>query len=330
MRVIECRNVCDALPRGIHLLEQWGEWQESRAGRVLVCPTPVTTAYQCPMERVLFAPGRDANPFFHLMEAMWMLAGRDDATFLDTWVRDFSDRFAEPTNGGRQHGAYGYRWRKWFGDEEPIDQLAMLIELLKKNPDDRRTVLTMWDPAADLGASKRDIPCNTQAYFRVRQGKWLDLTVLCRSNDIIWGAYGANAVHMAFLMEYIAAMAGYLPGKYYQVSNNFHVYEGILQKMQVARGQSNLDRNLYRELAVDWEPLVGDPGDFDDDLAAVLSGQALTGGRQPFLDRTVAKAMTAHRAWRSGDREEALLLARDIHAPDWRIACVEWMSRRMH
>jgi thymidylate synthase len=215
MDVIRARNVNGAYRQGIALLRRKGELQQSRAGEVLVVPNPVTTIYQRPMERVLFDPGRDANPFFHLGEALWMLAGRNDATWLNRFVKDFSSRFAE--EDGHQHGAYGFRWRVHFemeGGGPPSgwfcgpDQLETIIELLKRDPTDRRIVLTMWDPVADLAANKKDIPCNTHAYLRVRQQvdpqsvglmPVLDITVCCRSNDAIWGAYGANAVHFSVL-----------------------------------------------------------------------------------------------------------------------------------
>ncbi len=178
----------------------------------LFAPYPGNDDNYNPMNRVSFNPKRDANPFFHLMEALWMLAGRNDATWLDQFVGDFSKRYSE--EDGKMHGAYGFRWRKHFdiegggdGSLSIPDQLDTAVKLLKVNPDNRRVVIAMWDPIADLGQEYRDIPCNTHIYCRVRilgdvdfTGDWshepvLDLTVCCRSNDAIWGAHGANAVH---------------------------------------------------------------------------------------------------------------------------------------
>ncbi len=70
---------------------------------------------------------------------------------------------------------------------------------LKTYPNDRRTVVGMWDPWEDLWEENdgKDYPCNTQIYFWERKGQ-LNMTVCNRSNDMIWGAYGANAVHMSF------------------------------------------------------------------------------------------------------------------------------------
>ncbi|KKK55035.1 hypothetical protein LCGC14_3078620, partial [marine sediment metagenome] len=86
MHVLNVRNVNEALPKMLQHLEEKGERNSSRAGEVIVAPTPVTTVYRKPMERVLFSPIRDANPFFHLIEALWMLAGRRDVATLAHYV----------------------------------------------------------------------------------------------------------------------------------------------------------------------------------------------------------------------------------------------------
>src|SRR5262245_49446193 len=109
MITIYAKNVREALPQGLKLLRDCGKEEPSRAGMVRVAPCPVMTVYAEPCDRVLFSPERDANPFFHLAEALWMLAGRKDAEFLNLFVKDFGKRFAE--EDGTVHGAYGARWR---------------------------------------------------------------------------------------------------------------------------------------------------------------------------------------------------------------------------
>src|SRR6185369_13562421 len=108
MREITVHNVNQALMEGLHWLLAVGEKEDSRNGLVLVSPVPVMTTYLRPCQRVLFSPMRDANPFFHLMEALWMLAGRDDLA----WPLYFNSKFgAYSDNGVTVHGAYGHRWR---------------------------------------------------------------------------------------------------------------------------------------------------------------------------------------------------------------------------
>jgi hypothetical protein len=85
--------------------------EQTRNGPAIVYPEMVTTVYKCPSERVLFHKGRDANPIFHLMESIWMLAGRNDAAFL----QQFNKRMADFSDDNKVfNAAYGYRWRKHF------------------------------------------------------------------------------------------------------------------------------------------------------------------------------------------------------------------------
>jgi len=77
MRILDVTNVHDALPRALKLLDVEGVQRGSRNGPVLIGPS-VTTIYNRPTDRVIFWPQRDANPFFHLYESLWMLAGRRD------------------------------------------------------------------------------------------------------------------------------------------------------------------------------------------------------------------------------------------------------------
>tara|TARA_R100000655_G_scaffold26313_2_gene54185 strand:- start:12598 stop:13788 length:1191 start_codon:yes stop_codon:yes gene_type:complete len=220
------RNVSEALFVVKQSLEENGVAVSTRGGDVLEFPGPVTTTYTHPRERVLFYPQRDANPFFHFMESLWMLAGRNDVQFVNT----FNGRMNQYSDDGiTYHGAYGYRWRKWFG----YDQFDRVIERLLSFPNDRRTVLTMWDPVKDLVETNngKDYPCNTQIFFSERKDL-LNMTVVNRSNDLIWGAYGANAVHMSMLQEYFAGRLELGVGTYTQFSNNLHAYVDILERLK--------------------------------------------------------------------------------------------------
>ena len=351
MIVLSVTDVNEALPAGLRLLAQCGVHESSRAGDVIVAPRPVVTAYSRPWQKVLASPIRDANPFFHMMEALWMLAGREDEAFLSHYVKDFGKRFAEET--GTIHGSYGYRWRESLG----IDQLDIIVEKLKRNPSDRQAVLQMWDAAGedDLTGDWKDRPCNTHIYFRVREAM-LDMTVCCRSNDIIWGAYGANAVHFAFLLDYMAARIGVTPGIYYQISNNYHAYVDEIKRLQTRAKMSSAFSDL-NELAGKLEVQIAPPGfpafsaeyDCDKDITRLLNDIELihvTGqfyrhnvtsrvGLAPgtnYLNSNLAisvkAAAIAHRCYRLGDLELAIYYAEQIVWVDWQQACVAWLKRR--
>lgn len=378
MHTISARNVNDAYAQGLAYLREFGVREDSRAGPVLVAPTPVTTVYTQSRERVLLDPNRDANPFLHLFEALHMLAGRNDARWLDRFVRDFSSRFAE--DDGHQHGAYGHRWRRHFdmeGGGHPglPDQIETVVRLLRVNPDDRRVVLTMWDPVADLGADMRDIPCNTHIYPRVRSlsreeetgmvldipekyhgipQRVLDITVCCRSNDAIWGCYGANSVHFSVLQEYLAGRIGVGVGRYYQVSNNFHAYVDVLKKVGEPFGhqpyEETADGTEDGDIVVPF-PIGADWSCWDEDLARFMAWTERAGcweypqayPHNPWFEHTAQPLFAAHYmwrdeanlwGWRAGAHSAFTLLAETgaeeyDGVSDWHRAAEEWLRRRV-
>ena len=324
MFVIKARNVNGALGKALHLLQTEGELEGSRNGEVLLVPAPVTTVYAKPCERVLMCPIRDANPFFHLMESLWMLAGHNDLA----WPLFFNSRFSGFSDDGKTiHGAYGHRWRHCFH----FDQIQRIIRELTDNPGSRRIVLQMWNPALDLGRSGADVPCNTNIYF-LKRGAELDMTVCCRSNDVIWGAYGANAVHMSFLQEVIATAVKLKVGKYYQVSNNFHMYTDVVPLDQIAgRSISAVESDIY---ALSGGTLRHFPAmqvgflAWSEDLAQFLASPAEQFEyNDPFFSE-VAHPM--YMAWkmRKNKSGDGMDWARRISAQDWRMACMAWIERR--
>jgi len=364
MLVINARTVSEALSQGLHAIRVHGIAKPSRVGDVLVMPRPVLTEYSDPTNRVLLSPQRDANPFFHVMEALWMLAGRNDLP----WLVRFNSRFASYSDDGgqTQPGAYGYRWRNYFGH----DQLQDIILELKQNPDTRRCVLAMWDGGAraswdETGHGVRlkeyeqpgdfyaavggsaDVPCNTHAYFDTIDGR-LNMTVCCRSNDIIWGAYGANAVHFSFLLEYLSIMTGIPMGVYRQFSNNYHLYTNIVSRdelMPLSRDVLSNDTYLVREgpagvrlvprvPAIRKVPLVTAPELFDGDLHKFMrysdTGLQLDAETyyEPFMRGVAVPMYNAYRLFKEKRYDEAIDIADTIRAEDWRMACVQWLERR--
>jgi hypothetical protein len=334
MIVIEASNVNSALILGLKTLESDGVLRDSRNGPVRVFSDPVTTMYLNPQERVIFFPERDANPFFHLMESLWMISGRNDVE----WISRFSSNIANYSdNGVTFHGAYGYRWRNAFpayveGDSYVIDQLATIAKLLKQNPDDRRTVLQMWDASCDLGREGKDFPCNLIATFRINPYGHLDMSVFNRSNDMIWGAYGANAVHFSFLQEVMAAWIGVKVGRYYQISTNFHAYLNTLEKVKDI-SKYDIGADPYATGGAEPFPIVNGPiEDWFQDLEMFMSEGPVMGLRDPFFKKVASPMYSSWAAWKNKDNpqfmELALKHARAIAASDWRLACVEWLERR--
>lgn len=335
-RIITARNVNTALSDGLWHLHTSGVVQASRNGPVLRAPGPVITQYTHPWERVLFSPLRDANPFFHLYEAVWMVAGRNDAKAVAEYAKTMA-MFAD--EDGVLNGAYGHRWRSHFG----YDQLAFLVDELRSNPTTRRVVLTMWDagygtltePNGDphkARAGSKDVPCNTHVYFNAACGA-LDMTVCNRSNDIVWGAYGANYVHMSFLHEYVALAAGLQQGSYYQMSNDYHTYteRPDVERLITESGVVYQPDDRYRA-GLNLIPLMhhaSECGAFIE--ACEQAAHAPTDNVYPtndFFYKVFGPLMRAHKEYTYGDYRGALYAANLCYAEDWRMAAIEWIERR--
>jgi thymidylate synthase len=328
VRVIFARNVHEVLPIALRLMADEGVEGPSRNGRVVRLPLPLTTAYLKPCERVLLWRQRDANPFFHFFESLWMLDGRNDVAFMDEFTKglhQFSD------DGQVFNGAYGYRWRRHFG----VDQLRIVIDRLRADRNDRRCVIQMWDARHDLGLDSKDLPCNTQAYPQISVDGALDLMVTNRSNDLVWGAYGANAVHFSVLLEYLALAIGVPVGVYYQTSFNAHLYvdrhKDLL--MDLSQPAYQMSVNPYEDEFVHPIPLMQIPVNrWNRELASLLQiGPDCAELTDPFLEGTARPLWRAWRAFKEGgpdrvERGQQQLLA--VAAPDWRRAAWEFLDRR--
>jgi thymidylate synthase len=313
-------------PRGLSTLE----WQG-----------PFITEYLRPNERVLFDPNRDANPFFHFFESLWILDGRHDVAYLSQFnsnISSFSD------DGISFHAPYGHRLRRtprqapgygrWI---EPLDQIGEAIRLLRADHDTRQVVLSIWDPGRDLGAKTKDVPCNDLIMLKVRDGK-LDMTVACRSNDAIWGCYGANAVQFSVIQEFIALAVGVNIGCYRQVSDSFHIYH----EREDWKRCSAVNRNFKDPYEnVTHYPLMSSETNYIDWLFQLnlFTNERLSeyrGDIDQFFTMVASPLLYAWRAYKADatvpTKNTRIDLAKDwlstCWASDWRTACYEWLDRR--
>jgi len=343
----------------------------SRVGDVIQITEPMTLTYLKPLQRVLFNKVRDCNPVGHVVEALWMLAGRNDVATIDYYMSKYSEMTSD--DGKISNGAYGYRWRRAKTTDNVVggslgyadfnnpstgrvvsafDQLAILIDHLKRKPDSRRAVLSMWNVEDDLLKidTSKDVCCNLSAVFEVHRivvdprypvraddYNVLNMTVFNRSNDTILGALGANYVHFSFLQEYMATALGIEVGVYNQISCNLHLYTRDYKPDEYL-GDSTPDH--YWDKNLHLVPFVKDIAKFDEelpkfvdtwcakDLTNKVVHQSLAGITEPFL-RDVAFPMVVsywfHKRRLYGP---ALQWASEIMSDDWRIVVTNWMQRR--
>jgi len=181
----------------------------------------VTITITHPCDRVALLPNRRANIFATVAETLWVLAGRNDLEFIGYYLQriaDFSD------DGLMLHGAYGPRLRNWRG----VNQLTEVIHILKNDPDSRRAVMILFDPARDFDMWRKDIPCNNWMQFSLRDGK-LYMRVVSRSMDVIWGST-INVFEWTAIQELMSRELGVALGTYTHFIGSLHLYENFMQR----------------------------------------------------------------------------------------------------
>ncbi|CAM5180523.1 Thymidylate synthase OS=Ureibacillus acetophenoni OX=614649 GN=thyA PE=3 SV=1 [Ureibacillus acetophenoni] len=123
---------------------------------------------------------------------------------------------------------YGKQWRSWPSENgETIDQLKKVIEMIKKNPDSRRLIVSAWNPAEvdDMALP----PCHTLFQFYVKDGK-LSCQLYQRSADVFLGV-PFNIASYALLTHLIAHECGLGVGDFVHSFGDAHIYLNHLEQV---------------------------------------------------------------------------------------------------
>lgn len=233
MITLSFRNVSDALPVLSDMLLRQAP-QESRAGEVRE-KLFTTIVLENPLERDIIHPERKASPVAQMVETAWVLAARSEIKDIEPYLpraAEFSD------DGVTWRAGYGTRIRRWEGRNFSIDQLGNIVKLLRKDPNTRRAVISIFDPGSDITDSK-DIPCNNWLHFIAREGK-LNLHVATRSNDLVWGWSGINQFEWSVLLEIVAKLTGFQVGVVQYSVSSFHAYTRHDKRLE-RMGARNVD-----------------------------------------------------------------------------------------
>jgi hypothetical protein len=320
---ITARNPAEGLRIALRRLLELDTIIDTRNGRAYTYDEPILVNFTHPNECFVSDPVRDANPFFALAEAFWLLAGREDTVFLDNYVKTFGERYSDQ---GILMGSYGKRWRSHFG----FDQIKAVIEKLRADPGTRQAVIQMWEPN-DLTIKANDRPCNMSVVFRIRKGN-LDLTIMNRSNDIVNGMMGYNPTQFNMLQRVVANHLGIPVGKYWVCSNDAHVYVSDLEMLN-KRGE--LSKILYPSKKITriventpaWESDLNTLMDCLDDLHKKnKTDEPVLKNR--FLSEVVHRACVAYYFYKQKRWSEAWLVADLIIDLSWRQFCIDWLERR--
>jgi thymidylate synthase len=165
-------------------------------------------------------------------ELLWFLQGSTNIGYLtDNGVSIWNEWADENGNLGP---VYGYQWRSWPNpDGTSTDQIAKLIEGLKKNPDSRRHIVSAWNPSfIDQMALP---PCHCLFQFYVADGK-LSCQLYQRSCDTFLGV-PFNIASYALLTLMIAQVCDLQPGEFIWTGGDVHLYSNHIEqaKLQLTR-----------------------------------------------------------------------------------------------
>jgi thymidylate synthase len=181
-------------------------------------------------------------------ELLWFLAGDTNIRYLkENGVRIW-DEWAD--ENGDLGPVYGYQWRSWPApDGHSIDQIAGVLELIRRSPDSRRLIVSAWNPA--LVDEMALPPCHALFQFYVADGR-LSCQLYQRSADVFLGV-PFNIASYALLTMMVAQVTGYAPGEFIHTFGDAHLY---LNHMDQAREQlSRAPRTLPR---IEINPQIDD------------------------------------------------------------------------
>lgn len=152
---------------------------------------------------------------YMLGELAWYFTGRDDVEFISKFS-SFWKRISD--DGVTNRSAYGAIVFNRYG----FDQVAQVIDTLKRDPYSRRAVINFNVPNPKRFETKDEI-CTIALVFELREGK-LDCTGIMRSNDV-WLGTPYDVVFFTELQKHIANELGVGYGKYTHMAVSLHAYE---------------------------------------------------------------------------------------------------------
>lgn len=162
-----------------------------------------------------------------IYELLWFIQGNTNIKYLnDNGVNIWNEWADEKGNLGP---VYGKQWRHWVTPEgKEIDQLAQVIEDIKKNPNSRRLIVTAWNPA-DVGKMALP-PCHSLFQFYVAQGK-LSLQLYQRSADTFLGV-PFNIASYSLLLMMVAQVTNLTPKEFVHTFGDAHIYNNHVEQVK--------------------------------------------------------------------------------------------------
>ena len=165
-------------------------------------------------------------------ELLWFLKGDTNVKYLqENGVKIWNEWADENGNLGP---VYGKQWRSWTTpDGTTIDQIEVLMNTIKNNPDSRRMIINAWN-VGELDKMALT-PCHCLFQFYVADGK-LSCQLYQRSADVFLGV-PFNIASYALLTVMIAHVAELEPGEFIHTFGDVHLYNNHIEQanIQLAR-----------------------------------------------------------------------------------------------
>src|SRR6186713_2899130 len=144
-----------------------------------------------------------------IYELLWFLRGDTHIKYLKDHGVSIWDEWAD--ENGDLGPVYGRQWRSWpTPDGRHIDQIARVLESLKRDPDSRRHIVSAWN-VGELDKMALS-PCHCLFQFYVADGR-LSCQLYQRSADVFLGV-PFNIASYALLTQMVAQVCGLAPGDF--------------------------------------------------------------------------------------------------------------------
>lgn len=222
--LITGRTGADVYHQVLKKIDQLGRPRTSRDGDVIEL-TDVMIALDGPDHALPFNCGRGVDPRIAAAEALQLIGGFSDPARMCEIAPQFK-RYREdlPISGTPWfHGAYGNR-------VAAHGQLASVVNRLKRAPDTRQAVITIWDPEVDTEEGHLDYPCTIALGFSMSQTLGdpprdvLNMRVTMRSNDA-WLGLPYDMFQFTQLQYTLANILDVRPGRYTHAAWSLHIYD---------------------------------------------------------------------------------------------------------
>lgn len=166
-------------------------------------------------------------------ELLWFLAGDTNTRYLKAHNVSIWDEWAD--KDGELGPVYGRQWRSWAApDGQTIDQISEAVDLLKRDPDSRRIIVSAWNPA-DIPKMAL-APCHCLFQFYVAEGR-LSCQLYQRSADVFLGV-PFNIASYALLTAMMAQVTDLEPGEFVHTFGDAHLYLNHLEQAELQLNRS--------------------------------------------------------------------------------------------